>query len=312
MRNVSRSVVSRFGSLAFRSLASVLSFLASSAVASAQTTDVIGIRAQGMGGAFTAVADDATAWYWNPGGLAGGPYLNGLIEFAKPETSTSESVRGLSVAYPALGFTYYRLPLRQIRISASTESSAINRQDDEAALRVYGATVGQSIGNHLVVGTTLKVLHADDTNVAFDVGVMTSFGPVRAGVTMHDITEPSFGSGPTVFTLDRTARLGVALTSGKRAAIGSATLSFDADLTTTHDPLFGDDRRMALGGEAWTKGLRAGLRGGVNWNRAADKGAELSGGLSFAIRSSSFVDAYVVGGDETVRHGWGFALRVTF
>src|SRR6478672_1205265 len=195
--------------------------------AEAQTTDVIGIRAQGMGGAFTAVADDATAWWWNPAGLAAGPFLNGLIEFARPLTSTSESVRGISVAYPALGFTYYRLPLRQIRISASTESSAINRQDDEAALRVYGATVGQSIGSHLVVGTTFKILHADDTNVAFDDGVMTSFGPVRAGVTMHDLTEPSFGAGPTVFTLVRTARLGVALTSGKRAAIGSATLSFD-------------------------------------------------------------------------------------
>ena len=307
MRNVSRSVVSILGSLA-----SVLSFVSLSAVASAQTTDVIGIRAQGMGGAFTAVADDATAWYWNPGGLAGGPYLNGLIEFARPDTSTSGSMRGLSVAYPALGFAYYRLPVRQIRISGSTESSAINRQDDEAALTVYGATVGQSIGNHLVVGTTLKVLHANDTNVAFDVGVMSSFGRVRAGVTMHDITQPSFGAGPTAFTLDRTARLGVALTSGKRAAIGSATMSFDADLTTTHDPLFGDERRIALGGEAWTKGLRAGLRGGVNWNRAADHGAELSGGLSVAIRSGSFVDAYVVGGDETVRHGWGFALRVTF
>ncbi len=307
MRNVSRSVVSILGSLT-----SVLSFVSLSAVASAQTTDVIGIRAQGMGGAFTAVADDATAWWWNSGGLAAGPFLNGLIEFARPHTSTSESVRGISVAYPALGFTYYRLPLRQIRISASTESSAINRQDDEAALRVYGATVGQSFGSHLVVGTTVKILHADDTNVTFDVGVMTSFGPLRAGVTMHDLTEPGFGTGPTTFTLDRTARLGVALTSGKRAAIGSATLSFDADVTTTHDPLFGDDRRMALGGEAWSKGNRVGLRGGVNWNRAADQGAELSGGLSFAIRSSSFVDAYVVGGDETVRHGWGFALRVTF
>jgi hypothetical protein len=280
--------------------------------ADAQTTAIVGIRAQGMGGAFTAVADDATAWWWNPGGLAGGPFLNGLIEFARPQTSTSESVRGLSVAYPALGFTYYRLPLRQIRISASTESSDFNRQDDEAALRVYGVTVGQSIGSHLVVGTTVKVLHADDTNVAFDVGVMTTFGPVRAGVTIHDVTEPSFGTGPTAFTLDRTARLGFALTSGKRAAIGSATVSFDADLTTTHDPLFGDDRRMALGGEAWTKGNRAGLRGGVNWNRAAEQGAELSGGVSFLVRSGSFVDAYVVGGDETVRHGWGFALRVTF
>jgi hypothetical protein len=309
MRNLFRQ---RLSSVLTTLLIGVAALILAAPAASAQTTDVIGIRAQGMAGAFTAVADDASAWWWNPGGLAGGPFLNGLIEFARPQTSTSESVRGLSVAYPALGFTYYRLPLRQIRISASTESSAINRQDDEAALRVYGVTVAQSLGSHLVLGTTFKVLHADDTNVAFDVGVMTTFGPVRAGVTMHDVTAPSFGTGPTAFTLDRTARLGFALTSGKRAAIGSATLSFDADLTTTHDPLFGDDRRMALGGEAWTKGKRAGARGGVNWNHAADQGAEFSGGVSFAIRSSSFVDAYVVGGDETVRHGWGFALRVTF
>ena len=33
-----------------------------------------------MGGAFTAVADDATATWWNPAGLAGGAYFNGLIE----------------------------------------------------------------------------------------------------------------------------------------------------------------------------------------------------------------------------------------
>src|SRR3954452_6041468 len=309
MRNLFRPRLS--SALRTLLIGTTLSILASPA-ARAQTTDVVGIRAQGMGGAFTAVADDATAWWWNPGGLAGGPFLNGLIEFARPNTSTSESVRGLSVAYPALGFTYYRLPLRQIRISASTESSAINRQDDEAALRVYGVTVAQSFGSHLVVGTTVKVLHSNDTNVTFDVGVMSTFGPVRAGVTMHDVTEPSFGSGLTAFTLDRTARLGVALTSGKRAAIGSATLSFDADLTTTHDPLFGDDRRMALGGEAWSKGNRVGLRGGVNWNRAADQGAEFSGGLSFLVRSGSFVDAYLVGGDETVRHGWGLGLRVTF
>jgi hypothetical protein len=282
------------------------------APAQAQTTDVIGTRAQGMGGAFTAVADDATAWWWNPAGLAAGPFLNGLIEFGRPDTSTPGSVRGVSVAYPALGFTYYRLPLRQIRLSASTESSAIIRQDDEAAMTVYGATVGQSFGNHLVVGTTLKVLRADDTNVAFDIGVMTSFGVVRAGVTMRDLTEPSFGSGATAFTLDRSARLGVALTSGKRAAIGSATLSFDADLTTTHDPLLGDDRRVAVGAEAWSQGNRVGLRGGVSSNRAADQGVAVSGGLSFAIRSGSFVDAYVVGGGDTVRHGWGFALRVTF
>jgi F plasmid transfer operon, TraF, protein len=280
--------------------------------ASAQTTDVIGVRAQGMAGAFTAVADDATAWWWNPAGLSGGPFFNALLEFGRPDTSVSTSVRGFSVAYPALGFTYYRLPLRQIRLSASTESSATNRQDDEAALRVYGATVGQSFGNHLVLGSTLKLLHADDTNVGLDVGVMTTFGPVRVGVTVRDLTQPSFGSGATAFTLDRTARAGVALSSGRRGVIGSATLAFDADLQTTHDPAFGDERRIAVGAEAWSQGNRVGLRGGISSNRAADQGTQVSGGLSFSIRSGSFVDAYVSGGGEDVRHGWGLDLRVTF
>ena len=38
----------------------------------AQTFGGIGTRAEGMGGAFVAVADDASAVYWNPAGIATG------------------------------------------------------------------------------------------------------------------------------------------------------------------------------------------------------------------------------------------------
>src|SRR3982751_592435 len=68
----------------------------------AQTTDAIGVRAQGMGGAFTAVADDATASWWNPAGLAGGAFFNALLEVDRPDTKTSDSIRGVAIAYPAL------------------------------------------------------------------------------------------------------------------------------------------------------------------------------------------------------------------
>ena len=49
--------------------------------ATAQIYENIGIRAQGMSGAFVAVADDATTTWWNPAGLASGGYFNGVIEF---------------------------------------------------------------------------------------------------------------------------------------------------------------------------------------------------------------------------------------
>ncbi len=43
--------------------------------ASAQIYETVGIRAQGMAGAFVAVADDSTATWWNPAGLATGALL---------------------------------------------------------------------------------------------------------------------------------------------------------------------------------------------------------------------------------------------
>ena len=62
--------------------------------AHAQIYESVGIRAQGMGGAFVAVADDATATWWNPAGLAGGAYVNTIIEYGTaqdPRVATDAS-----------------------------------------------------------------------------------------------------------------------------------------------------------------------------------------------------------------------------
>ena len=48
--------------------------------ARAQSLDAVGTRAQGMGGAFVGIADDASAVYWNPAGLAGGAYFSLVID----------------------------------------------------------------------------------------------------------------------------------------------------------------------------------------------------------------------------------------
>src|SRR5882672_3046250 len=107
--------------------------IASPLLVMAQSNEAVGVRAQGMAGAFTAVADDASATWWNPAGLAGGAYLNTIIEFGnqhEPRTDRDASgnlvpawqvgVRGFAVAFPALGLSYYRLQVSEIQPQTST------------------------------------------------------------------------------------------------------------------------------------------------------------------------------------------------
>jgi hypothetical protein len=304
-------VVSRFASVSLAWAVVSLSlpvFYASDA--SAQTTDIIGVRAQGMAGAFTAVSDDATAGWWNPAGLAGGAFFNGLIEYGRPDRSTDETMKGVAFAYPALGLSYYRLPVSQIRVVTSTAADPTSRKD-QGVLSFYGATVGQSLGEHLVIGSTLKLLHAGETHTDLDIGVMATIGIARIGATLRNVTAPSFGSGVDAFTLQRHARVGFALTSGKRGVIGSATLGVDADLTA-EQTIRGEERFLAIGGEAWAGQRTLAIRGGLRRNMAGVEETLLTAGISAAVRQSTFVDAYISSGTDDVRHGWGAALRVTF
>src|SRR3954468_12876606 len=106
----------------FASLVFVVSLVCLATPLAAQPADVVGVRAQGMGGAFTAVADDATARWWNPAGIAGGAYFNALFEYGNrgepPDDHTaagdrrpaqSAETRSFAVSFPALAFSYYHL-----------------------------------------------------------------------------------------------------------------------------------------------------------------------------------------------------------
>jgi hypothetical protein len=176
--------------------------------ASAQEYEAIGIRAQGMGGAFVALADDATASWWNPAGLATGAYLNSIFEYGRPDDSARP--KGVALAFPALGVSYYRLNISEIQPISSTATNVANRQDQGSAgvdlrqleVTQYGVTVGQSVGSHLVLGSTLKLVRGGgNTTGDLDIGVMVSGGIVRAGVAVRNAAEPKLGPADTGLTL---------------------------------------------------------------------------------------------------------------
>ena len=254
-------------------------------VARAQSDAPVGVRATGMGGAFVAVADDASAVYWNPAGLAQAAYVSMVID--RNQVSTAEDVpyprdgSGLLIALgtPPLGLTYYRTSLtRRVAVGSVTQIESL-------VAHHIGATLVQSIGDIFAVGATVKFVRGiaaavDEPHILAldqiddvdghgsskfdaDLGVMATHGRFKAGLSVRNLFEPSFeaAGGGSAIELQRRVRAGVSFQVTQVLRIAA-----DSDLTRAD---VGDDRwrDAAIGGEAR---FRAGpaLRGGLHWNTA--------------------------------------------
>lgn len=327
-------------------------FVVCAATARAQTYESVGTRAQGMGGAFVAVADDATAGWWNPAGLAAGAYFNVVVEkgqVSQPGTpgplapAARTGSRGFSAAFPGLGLGYYRLRVSQIAPLATTGAQDGTRQQDPGgvtgrvvslSLAQWGATVGQSIGKHLVIGSTLKLLRggvaaaavdgssdaldaADELNVDrrtradMDLGAMVKLGRLQIGASVRNLTRPQFGQGADTMTLVRQARAGAAVSTKAFGPADALVIAADADMTPT-PTRFGDVRHAAAGGELWLLRRRLGLRGGVTSNTVGDRRAATSTGISVAPAKGFFLEASRTAGADDSLAGWSTTLRLTF
>ena len=287
--------------------------------ARAQSYESVGIRAQGMAGAFVAVADDATATWWNPAGLATSlSFIDGIVEVGRG------GQWGVAFGFPSLGLSYYHLNISQIQPSATTAAGGTSRQDLGAAgtglpvpytveFNQFGATVGQSIGDHLVVGDDGQGHECTLGDPGdFDIGAMASFGPLRAGVNVRNLVSGTFGTGSDALELARQARAGVAVTPPARGPVERLTLSLDVDLTAVPAVAGGpDERHVAGGAEAWMRGRRVAVRGGVG---ADVEGSGAFGAVGFSVSPFQrfYVDGAAMWGPTDDRDRWGIDLRVTF
>jgi len=283
----------------------------------AQRIGDVGVRAQGMAGAFTAVADDATATWWNPAGLANS------LSFVDFTVEVDEhSGRSFALSFPSLGVSYYHLNISQIQPFNSTGASGSGRQDLGAAgsglpsgesfgVDQFGVTVGQSIGGHLAIGSTLKFVRAQSTSRAdLDLGVMAALGLVRLGVVMRNVSSPTFGIGDA-FELSRRARTGVAVVAPMRGKVERVVLGLDADLTTT--TAGGREERDLTGGaEVWLLSRRIGIRGGAGTNTVGEKGVFGAWGVSVSPYSRVTLDGALTRSQGGTRDRWSLDLRLTF
>ena len=316
-----------------RVFALTIALLTLSTGAAAQVSfDVLGARAMGMGGAFVAVADDATSFHWNPAGVStkgvGMTVGWDRLHFGNPKLpafvgATQDSNKLTSVATSPYGVSY----------GYFQSATVVGLQPDGTpiveALRVHhvGFTILQALARGLVVGTTVKYLHGQATtgdsssllagdaldegisrrgpsHGAFDLdfGVMGTMGPVRAGLTVKNLLQPKFaGVADFAIQLKRRVRLGIAV-----LPTDGLTLALDVDLDTA-DPLVGLRRMMALGGEI-RLGSSVALRSGVRWSRDGDRRLIAALGASIKVHRGLWLDGYSTYSRSDDR-GFGVALR---
>jgi hypothetical protein len=289
----------------------------SAAPAQAQIYEAVGTRAQGLAGAFVALADDATMTWWNPAGLNAGPLAGGVVEYRTGVGDEAETAWGLSVAVPSLGLSFYRVHALPPLSSSSTGPPTGDRQDRRtggtslpaSVWNQFGATVGFSVGDHIVLGSTLDLLLADQVRGDVDVGVLGTFGPARAALVVKHVVAPDLTSDGVPLGFVRQVRIGAAWVWPPRGQL-RMTGSVDADLTATPTAA-GDERHLAGGFEAWVTRF-LGVRGGVSVNTVTDARPSASIGASAAVRSRFFIDGQVTGGKDAMTKGWGLGARVAF
>jgi hypothetical protein len=272
--------------------------------ASAQSAERVGPRAPGMAGAFVAVADDSSATWWNPGGLAAGPFFDLSV-------GGGTAVSGFSAGIPPFGLHYIRFRGAIDPTAAPPAVRKERRVRDPLGASQAGITLVHTLVDGVHAGVTLRVARGEaldgDTGTTgdLDVGVLAVTGAMRLGAVVRNARNARAGD----VRFERVVRAGVAF-DADRAGYGPGIVALDLDLVE-YDADAGRRQVIAAGAERWFGARRAAIRGGVRVNLAPGGAAAGTAGASLAIRAGLFVDGYAALGGEAER-GWGVSGRVSF
>jgi hypothetical protein len=193
-----------------------------------------------MGGAFTAVADDATAAYWNPAGLVKIEHIEATFMYAA-NMAVDRNLNYFAYTHwlgmGGLGISWLNAGMDDFT-KRDGDGNATGSGDigDNAIMFGYGIEAGS-----LMLGATAKVLHQDifgesETGFGLDLGGMFDITDnVSAGLVLRDLGS-QYGSVDVPYNW----RFGTAV----RALDDGLIVAFDIDKVQNQDKF-----RIHLGAE---------------------------------------------------------------
>ncbi len=215
-----------------------------------------GSRAMGMGGAFVASADDASALIWNPGGLARASRLGMVADYTRLEESDAGE-RFAALVVPSWRWGAVGIAMRQIGVGGIDQRDdrnvvlpgELSASETEVALG-YGRSIGRGIG----LGGTLKLQRSEvgrfsGTGYGADLGASLEAGtligdrwpwaaPLSVGLAVRNALEPGERLDQETVPDPRVVRLGCAWRRSVSGFLGltvAAGLERAAALSTRFD-----------------------------------------------------------------------------
>lgn len=260
-----------------------------------------GARAAGMGGAFTAVADDAYAASWNPAGLA-------QISRQQLAVNHLQFIEKINSE-----FVSYVLPINKIGGTLNFSGTYVNfgsieRRDITGAIEsgdndvnAYAATLsyGQAVGERMAIGLTGRILNQNlagtkSSGASGDAGVMIDLVPNRLvlGASIQNLG-PKLSVGREEEDLPTTLRGGLAYNLIPRIF----TLAADIEKERSTDAIL-------HGGAEYIYQTRFALRAGYQDTKDAKGGLSAGAGFIWRPRQEG-------GGDFFAKQDGGAALQDT-
>jgi Type IX secretion system protein PorV len=244
----------------------------------------VGARAAAMGGAFVAVADDASALYWNAAGIA-------RIDPDKSELSLNHATWPAELSFDQVGYVFHvkRIPgafgihARALSMAPMVEVTAYQPDPNtgtgnefDAGSMTAGVTYARSFTDKFSAGVTANFIHeglADlsQQGFAFDIGTLYDVGTLgmKIGMTISNI-------GGQMKFIEREQRIPAVFRVGTSATMfQTASQKMIGSFEFSHPP--DNSERVNVGAEySFQRYLF--LRGGYNINYDAEG---LAGGVGF-------------------------------
>jgi hypothetical protein len=139
----------------------------------------VGARAVGMGCAFTTIADDASALYWNPAGLARFDRIKVLVNHVNWLTGISIDYAAIGIPlqqWGTLGFGATFLTMDQMEVTTVAQPMGTGEMFD-AGSYVFVMGYAKSLTDRFSIGGNFKyiqenIYHSSASGIAFDIGTL--------------------------------------------------------------------------------------------------------------------------------------------